>query len=466
MKKKFILTSLMFSILLLGYISVSHFSKKFKFIGQYLSRDQIVTIKKLIFPYKYIGELENEIVLNKKKNKKEKKLLRERLVNINLLNKKYNHSYVFHKSSNQDLNHKNYQLINFQNINDIVGGITNDYPGSAYLDYYDNKLYLTTSSGNIAYTNLDLDKEKLKFVQINNNIDKFLSSEQLKKHKSITIKDILIADGKFIASYLEEMKSDCWTISIIIAEINYEDMKFKKLFSPGECVNKKEAWNTDFSFHQTGGRIVKLNSKEILFTTGEYRSRHLAQKSDSIFGKLIKINIEDSSYSIVAKGFRNAQGLYYDKEYNFALLTEHGPQGGDEINLIDLNLNKINQIPNYGWPKASYGIHYGGLNGNILYDKFPLYENHKDFGFVEPLKVLPKWTGVSNLVKIGDKSYVVASMAGKKLFFIDLNEKNEIKNFDTVKIHSRVRDVISAKGYILLYFEDDSSIGIIMDKNL
>ena len=48
------------------------------------------------------------------------------------------------------------------------------------------------------------------------------------------------------------------------------------------------------------------------------------------------------------------------KKNNLVLSTEHGPAGGDEINLIQQNSTKI---PNYGWPISSYGEHYGADEG-------------------------------------------------------------------------------------------------------
>ena len=66
-------------------------------------------------------------------------------------------------------------------------------------------------------------------------------------------------------------------------------------------------------------------------------------------------------------GHRNPQGLYFDKENNFVLETEHGPMGGDEINLIETERIDEKIIPNYGWPVASAGEHYGGkIAANIL----------------------------------------------------------------------------------------------------
>ena len=59
-------------------------------------------------------------------------------------------------------------------------------------------------------------------------------------------------------------------------------------------------------------------------------------------------------------GHRNPQGLIFDKENNFILATEHGPSGGDEINLIKVSNISKDKIQNYGWAISSEGEHYGG----------------------------------------------------------------------------------------------------------
>ena len=76
--------------------------------------------------------------------------------------------------------------------------------------------------------------------------------------------------------------------------------------------------------------------------------------------KIIKININNGEYKIISMGHRNPQGLYFDKDNNFILETEHGPRGGDEINLINIREFNNNKILNYGWAISSYGEHYGG----------------------------------------------------------------------------------------------------------
>lgn len=91
-----------------------------------------------------------------------------------------------------------------------------------------------------------------------------------------------------------------------------------------------------------------------------------AQKLTNVKGKVHRIHDdgripEDNPFvkesgarpTIWAWGNRNAQGLVYDRENGRLWETEHGPRGGDELNLIKKGLN-------YGWPVVTYGINYSG----------------------------------------------------------------------------------------------------------
>jgi glucose/arabinose dehydrogenase len=139
-------------------------------------------------------------------------------------------------------------------------------------------------------------------------------------------------------------------------------------------------------------------------------------------GKIIKININNSDYEIISMGHRNPQGLYFDKENNFILETEHGPNGGDEINLIEINKINKDNILNYGWPVVSAGEHYGIMRLNKKkYEKYPLYKSHSKYGFIEPLKSFVPSIGISEITKIKDNKYVVSSMKDKSLYFFEID---------------------------------------------
>ena len=137
--------------------------------------------------------------------------------------------------------------------------------------------------------------------------------------------------------------------------------------------------------------------------------RKLAQDEKSSFGKILKLNTQSKEYEILSLGHRNPQGLFYNPSKDFILSTEHGPDGGDEINL---NFNtKI--IKNFGWPISSYGEHYGGKGSpeNInKYKKYPLHKSHKDHNFVEPLKFFSPSIGISQLVNISDGKFLLSSL--------------------------------------------------------
>lgn len=116
-----------------------------------------------------------------------------------------------------------------------------------------------------------------------------------------------------------------------------------------------------------GGRMTFLPDGTLVFGSGEgYEYREDAQKLDSLMGKVIRINADgsipadnpfvgnDSAHDAIwSYGHRNPQGVLFDTQYNRLYVTEHGPKGGDEINIIQPGAN-------YGWPAITYGTEYSG----------------------------------------------------------------------------------------------------------
>ena len=119
------------------------------------------------------------------------------------------------------------------------------------------------------------------------------------------------------------------------------------------------------SYH-FGGRLLFLPDGTMLLTTGDGMSyREQAQKLDSLLGKTLRLTDEgaapeDNPFAgrqgargeIWTLGHRNPQGLVMDGEGR-VYLNEHGPLGGDELNLIEPGNN-------YGWPMATFGKDYNG----------------------------------------------------------------------------------------------------------
>ncbi|NQY11273.1 MAG: PQQ-dependent sugar dehydrogenase, partial [Flavobacteriales bacterium] len=105
----------------------------------------------------------------------------------------------------------------------------------------------------------------------------------------------------------------------------------------------------------------------LFFTVGDrYKRDKNPQNLENHAGKIHRINDDgsipednpfyndgDAIKSIWTYGHRNPQGMVYDSENKILWTHEHGPQGGDELNIIK-------KASNYGWPLISFGEEYGG----------------------------------------------------------------------------------------------------------
>ena len=114
-----------------------------------------------------------------------------------------------------------------------------------------------------------------------------------------------------------------------------------------------------------GGRMLFLPDGTLLLTTGDgFDYRDAAQDLRGELGKTLRIAedggvpagnpfADGASERIWTYGHRNPQGLTLDEDSKVVYLHEHGPRGGDELNVI---------VPgnNYGWPAITYGVDYSG----------------------------------------------------------------------------------------------------------
>ena len=453
MKKKIILFTL---LTLVAYLVINNTINKNSFtkLKNYMSSENKFLIKKFFFPYKYISQLENEILQNKSRSPihnvffavKKELDFKKSLNDFKTKEKKEV------KLSNNKVLSK-YELSNF-----FHAGINHTIPGSGYIDFHNNNLFVLSARGILGYSK-NFDNE-ITFKQVKNNLNDFIGLEQFYKKNWFSFKDLLIHDDNIFVSYTEEIKEDCWNTSLVFGKLDYDGIKFNKLFSSNNCIHSKNNIDKEFNAHQSGGRVISFDDNHVLLSLGDYRSRFLAQNKDSVNGKIIKINLKDKSYKVFSMGHRNPQGLLFDKKNNIIFETEHGPKGGDEINLINLDELDDGNIPNYGWPISSAGEHYKDPNGD-KYKKYPLYKSHSKYGFIEPLKSFVPSIAISEIVKIGEKKYALGSMSKRTLYYFKLDNENKIINFEEIKIFERIRDLKFYNNKLYLLLEDTPSIGII-----
>jgi len=134
-----------------------------------------------------------------------------------------------------------------------------------------------------------------------------------------------------------------------------------------KLTNWQDLLVTDFispNFQHYGSRIAFDNKGHVFFSVGDGGIRESAQDLTTHAGKIIRLNLDgsvpadnpfvrhvDIRNEIWSYGHRNPQGLFYDNSTHTLWSNEHGPKGGDEINLIRPGAN-------YGWPIVSYGKEY------------------------------------------------------------------------------------------------------------
>ncbi|QPL47068.1 PQQ-dependent sugar dehydrogenase [Halomonas sp. A40-4] len=116
-----------------------------------------------------------------------------------------------------------------------------------------------------------------------------------------------------------------------------------------------------------GGRIAWLPDGTLILTLGDgFDYREEAQNLGNHIGSLVRLNPDGSvpqdnpfvyygeaRPEIYSLGHRNVQGLVFDNQQQRLIAHEHGPRGGDEINIIEAGAN-------YGWPIATGGLDYTG----------------------------------------------------------------------------------------------------------
>ena len=116
-----------------------------------------------------------------------------------------------------------------------------------------------------------------------------------------------------------------------------------------------------------GARILFLRDGTMLVTSGDgFNYRDQAQTLDNHVGKIIRLNddgtvpddnpflgVDDALPEIWSFGHRNPTGLTLSEDGKTIFEHEHGPKGGDELNIVTAGKN-------YGWPLITYGIDYSG----------------------------------------------------------------------------------------------------------
>lgn len=257
------------------------------------------------------------------------------------------------------------------------------------------------------------------------------------------------AAGALYLSYVvrSEAAEDCFGLGILRAEIRGDlwDSDFGIQWVPFWAT---EACVQNANTHAAGGRMQKYR-EDLLVTIGDFNQHETGDSSlltgeRAEFGKTFQIQ-QNGTAKMFSRGHRNPQGLFVDDE--LILSTEHGPKGGDELNLIV-------QGEDYGWPVASYGFEYY-LEDNYQRPHLP--------AFAEPLYSFTPSIGISEITRYSGEEFprwenlfLIGSLRRQALFIAHLEpESHAIRHLGELHLERRIRDIaVESTGRVWILTDD------------
>jgi aldose sugar dehydrogenase len=240
------------------------------------------------------------------------------------------------------------------------------------------------------------------------------SSKQLVYCKELSgVKDSLLIGKTLYVAYTawdEVTNGVRLAVSEFAVDVENSEVSFDR-----EIYISRPAIKEPILGHQVGGKLaLGENERTLYLSIGDFSKPDRVQDKTTSLGKVMRIDLQRLNAEVYATGFRSPSGgLFYDKESNELWLTDHGPRGGDEINLIKRGKN-------YGWPIVSYGTIYerDGMSG-YYGNKFNSHEGHE-----KPLMTFVPSIGIGPLAKypptgrndFWDNDLFVAGMGNTTLY--------------------------------------------------
>jgi glucose/arabinose dehydrogenase len=221
-----------------------------------------------------------------------------------------------------------------------------------------------------------------------------------------------------------------------------------------------------------GSRLVFDRAGDLFIALGENNQRSTSQELDKLQGKLVRVHadgrVPDDNPFVAQKqakpeiwsyGHRNQQGAALNPWSNKIWTHEHGPRGGDEINIPEAGKN-------YGWPLATHGLNYSGAAiPEALGDSAPDTE--------PPLYVWEASPAISGMAFYNaqrfpawQKSLFIGALKDRLLIRLELDGDNITHEERLLEgLNERVRDVrVGTDGYV--YVLTDSAKGKLLKVGL
>jgi glucose/arabinose dehydrogenase len=239
---------------------------------------------------------------------------------------------------------------------------------------------------------------------------------------------------------------------------NDELLDVEEIFEAQVWSEGRGHYGSRLAFDRDGYLFITVGDRQV--DPSENQESHPAQLLTSHHGKVVRLHDDgtvptdnpfadqsDALPEIWSYGHRNPQGLAIHPESNDVWVTEHGPQGGDELNLVQPGAN-------YGWPVVGYGVNYG--SGAAL------HRGTMGTGMEDPVRFWVPSIGASGLiVYTGDQfpswqgNLLAGGLALQQIARLTMDGREVTAEETILRDVGRVRDLRQGPdGYIYVAIDD------------
>lgn len=261
----------------------------------------------------------------------------------------------------------------------------------------------------------------------------------------------------FVAHHGYSEAGRCVTVQLSRATISADLLRllddWEVIFETAPCLPFADSENAEnFAGLFSGGQLQWLSERELLLTIGDHghdmlgRPTPAAQLDDWDYGKVRVIDAETGAMRPFTKGNRNPQGLVVTNTGQI-WETEHGPKGGDELNLLV-------EGNNYGWPYETFGTGYS------VFEWPPSAKRPEGAEYTLPHYSWVPSIGVTAVIQMQGNSIpgwqndlVVVSLSKRLLFHIRL-DGDRVVFAERIEIGEEMRDVLEGPDGALWLWTD------------
>jgi cytochrome c2 len=302
------------------------------------------------------------------------------------------------------------------------------------------------------------------------NRDEFLADKAKEVPDQFRVADIMMGgDGQdvrlFASHHYWHRSRQCFVLRVSETNIDRqsllagsEPLVWKTFYETKPCMTL-DATRFLFVGNQIGGGMVRLDDNTMLLAVGDgeydgWNSKlNLPQDAMADFGKTIRIDLNSGVATVYSSGHRNPEGLHIAAD-GTVWEAEHGPRGGDELNIIKAGAN-------YGWPFVTYGTEYGAL-------RWPPSEHPgRHTGYESPVFAWAPSIGVSSLISVRNELFglwrgdlLIGSLRDRTLYRARVEGQRVAYVEPVMRIGYPIRDLVElADGRIVLLF-DGGHVGV------